>query len=166
MARNTIIAASIYIEGTQYLGDTTSIQLPELTAREQADADMGMPGIIPRFFGIDEVMVEAEFKTMEADFLTQFGHLDVRAKNYMVRYVSMTDSNERKEGIAEFSGRAKVVTRGAFTPGEETPTVGLSITCVSYKETYDGNEIYDFDFGTGKIAVDGTDLWEPIASAL
>lgn len=166
MARNTIIAASIYIEGTQYLGDTTSIQLPELETREQADADMGMPGVIPRFFGIGEVMVEAEFKTMEAEILTQFGHFDVRAKNFMVRYVSLNDAGERKEGIAEFSGRAKATPRGAFTPGEETPTIGLTITCVSYKETFDGNEIYDFDFGTGKIAVGGTDLWEPIASAL
>ena len=63
--RNVIIAASAYVEGNSWIGNTASIKLPDLTMRMSDDEQMGLPGTIERFFGIEKLESELIFNTID-----------------------------------------------------------------------------------------------------
>lgn len=164
--RNVVLAAAVYVEGQTFVGNTASITLPALEMRMSDDEQMGLPGTIERFFGIEKLEAELVFNTIDNRLLGQFGSHNVRNKNYMVRYSCQANDGEVRYGVAEFSGRARRVERAAMTNGEEITTTTLMVTCISYKETFDGTEIYDIDIEAPKVIVDGEDHWSGIFEGL
>ena len=164
--RNRIVTGSFYLEGQTYLGQSDTIQLlnPEMIAVDERG--MGAPGAIERFVGMEKMEVTAGFKTIDTDILKQFGAVDPREKNYQIRYSTTSNDGTAKYGVAEFSGRARMVERGEIGTGEDEVVTTLTITCVSYKETFDGELVYDFDFENGKLIVDGVNHWDAIQSGL
>lgn len=164
--RNVIITAACYVEGNTFVGQTASIKLPVLEMRMADDDQMGLPGTIERFFGIEKLEAELVFNTIDTDLLKQFGSHDVRYKNYMVRYSTQSNDGTTKHGVAEFSGRARRVERSEISNGEEITTTTLTITCIAYKEEFDGSEIYDIDIEEPKVIVDGEDHWAAIFEGL
>ena len=164
--RNIIIAGAVYVEGRTFIGNTASIQLPPLEMRMSDDEQLGLPGTIERFFGIEKMEAELVFNTIDNDILKQLGSHDVRAKQYMVRYSTQSNDGSTKYGVVEMEGRGRRVERSTIEGGEEITTTTLTVTCISYKETFDGSEIYDIDIENEKVTVDGENHWEPIASGL
>ena len=164
--RNVVISASAYVEGENFIGNTASLTLPPLEMRMSDDEQMGLPGTIERFFGIEKIEVEMVFNTMDNRLLGQFGSHNVREKEYSIRYATQANDGSTKYGVAEFSGRARRVERSAITNGEEITTTTLTITCIAYKETFDGTPIYDIDIEEPKLIIDGEDVWKPIFDGL
>ena len=164
--RNIILAAAAYVEGQTFVGNTQSIQLPSLEMRAADDEQMGLPGVIERYFGIEKMEATLVFNTVDKRILAQLGSHNVREKNFMVRYTTQSNDGTIKSGVVEMSGRARMVERSEITTGEEPTTTTLTITCIAYKETYDGDVVYDIDIEAPKVEVDGTDHWKPIFDAL
>ena len=164
--RNVIIAASAYVEGNSFIGNTASIKLPDLTMRMTDDEQMGLPGTIERFFGIEKLESELIFNTIDVDLLSQFGSHDVRNKDYSVRYSTQNNNGDVKYGVAEFSGRARSVERPPITTSEDIVTTSLMISCISYQETFDGTLVYDIDIEKGILIVNGEDHWAGLFEGL
>ena len=160
--RNKIVSASVTVAGNPRKGETQSIQLPNLTWRSAEDTPLGLPGTVMRYFGVENIQVELVFDAVQKDILTQWGSFNIRAHNYRVNYVTQSSDGTFKNGVAEFSGRANEVARGVIDSGEDASTTTLTIDCVSYKETYDSEPVFNIDIEKEIIEIDGEDVWEEI----
>ena len=164
--RNRIVTGSFYLEGQTFLGQSDSISLldPEMLSIDERG--LGAPGAIERFVGMEKMEISAGFKTIDANILKQFGHMNVREKQYQARYSTVSNDGSTAYGVVECAGRARMVERDDLGVGEDETITTLTIACVQYKETFDGEVIYDFDFENGKIIVDGVNHWDPIYQGL
>lgn len=164
--RNIIQAATVYVEGRSYVGEAASVTLPNIEMQTQDDRPMGLASPIRRFTGYEPMEATLVFNTINKDVLVQVGSPNIRAKNYMVRYSTQSSDGSVKFGIAEFSGRASMIERSEISNGEEITTTTLTIQCVAYKETFDGEGVYDIDTEKQQFIIDGTDHWAPVAAGL
>lgn len=164
--RNMLQAGTIYVEGQSLIGDTQEFALPNIEMIVQDVRNSGMVGAAARFTGIERPEATLITNAYLGDVLTQIGSPNIREKQYQARWSTQSADGSVKYGVAEFAGRGNMIERAAAADGADGMTTTLTIQCVSYKETYDGNEIYDIDLENGKFIVDGTDHWEAIMSGL
>lgn len=164
--RGVIFGASVYVDGESYIGEADSVTLPDLQTITDDQRNMGMPGPVARFSGYERPTVEMVFNGYFNAVMAQWGDPDIRAFNYTVRFATRDNDGTVKSGFAEFSGRASGRAQSAMGNGEDASQTTLTIECVAYKEAYDGTTNYDIDFEQGRVEVDGTDHWAPIANAL
>ena len=162
--REQIISASVTVAGNPRKGETESIQLPNLEWRRAEDTPLGLPGTVLRFLGLEAIEVELVFDSVQKDILTQWGSFNIRKHQFRVNYVTQSSDGTFKNGVVEFSGRAHTVNRGVIDGGEDAPTTTLMITCVQYKETYDGADVYDIDIEAEQVKIDGEDVWADVKS--
>ena len=160
------MAGVVYIEGKSLIGDNREFTLPNLQMMVQDIRNAGMAGPVAQFTGIERPQVTIESDAYLADVLKQFGSPNIREKNYSARWSTQSADGEVKYGVAEFSGRSSNTERAAFSNGEDGMPTTITIECVSYKETFDGEVIYDIDLENGKLIVGGEDHWKPIKDGL
>ena len=163
---NVIKAASVYVDGQNFAGVAAEVTLPEINMMQEDYRGMGMSGAVRRFNGVEPLEASMVFNGYLPEVMKQVGSPDIRAENYSVRWATESFDGERKYGVAEFSGRGSNVTRDALADGEDPVQTTLTIQCVSYKETFDGQVLYDIDVENGKFIVDGTDHWAPLQENL
>ena len=163
---NIIQAATIFINGENFLGKSESVTLPAIQARMQEHRPMGLPSEVKRFTGYEPPVLEVVLNSYEPTALKQVGNPDVRAYNYQVRWSTQDSTGETKYGVVECSGRASGVERDTFEDGEDPANSTFTIECVAYKETFDNELIYDLDTENGKWIVGGTDYWAPILQGI
>ena len=164
--RNRTMAGTVYVEGKSLIGDHQEFTLPNIQMMVQDVRNGGMLGPAAQFTGMERPQATIVSDAYLADVLTQVGSPNIRAKNYSARWSTQSADGEVKYGVAEFSGRASNVERGALSNGEDGMATTITIECVSYKETFDGKLIYDINLETGKLIVDGEDHWKPIKDGL
>lgn len=164
--RNMTQAGTIYVEGQSLIGDTQEFTLPNIEMIVQDIRNSGMVGAVARFTGIERPEATLITNAYLEDILTQVGSPNIREKQYSARWATQSADGTVKYGVAEFAGRGNMVERAAASDGADGMTTTLTIQCVSYKETFDGNEIYDIDLENGKLIINGTDHWAAIMEGL
>ena len=164
--RNIIEAASIYLNGRSYIGEAATVTLPNVQTRMEDHRPQRLPSDVKRFTGYEPLVVEAVFNVYDPEILKQVGNPDIRAYDYQARWSARSADGSVKYGVAEFSGRGSSAERGAFENGEEPAQTTLTVECISYKETFDGEEIYNMDTELGKWEVGGEDYWAPVLEGL
>lgn len=164
--RDLIQAATVYVEGRSFVGEAAEVTLPNIEMVQQDYRAMGMPSATRRFTGFAPLEATLVFDSINKAVLTQVGFNNIREKNFQVRYVTGSSDGSTKHGVCEFSGRANMVERGAISTGEEAVQTTLTVQCISYKETFDGEEVYDIDTEKQSFKVGGEELWADFAAGL
>ena len=163
---NIVEAASVYVDGVNHAGIAAEATLPNIEMMKEDYRGMGMPSAVRRFTGFEPLEMTMVFNGYPPDALKQVGSSDVRAENYTVRWATGSFDGTKKYGVSEASGRISSVERDAFSDGEDPAQTTVTIECVAYKETYDGEELYDIDVENGKFTVDGENHWAAVSEGL
>lgn len=163
---NVIRSASVYVDGQNFAGVAAEATLPEINMMTEDYRGLGMLGPVRRFTGMEPLEATLVFNGYLPEVLKQVGSPDVRLANYSVRWQTESYDGEKKYGVAEFSGRGSSITRDPIADGQDPVQTTLTIQCVSYRETFSGEVIYDIDIENGKFLSGGIDLWTALLDQL
>ena len=169
MAFSKLVRAyAVYLtDGNRYLGEGT-VKLPVVEDTLEEQRGGGSLGASPRKTGIENLEAEIAFNSYEYELRKLVGNPDTRAQNLSVRWSMQGSDGSTIYGVSEMTGTGIKVETDEFDPERAVPMSTLTFRIAAYKETIDGNLLYDIDVEpeTAKYIVDGVDHWEPLVSGL
>lgn len=166
--RKVVRAFAVYLtDGQRYIGEGTA-KLPVIEDTLEDHRGGGSLGASPRKTGIENLEVEIAFSSYEYELRKLVGDPNTRAQNISIRWGSQSADATVENGVSEMTGTGVKIETDAFDPERGVPMSTLTFRCVAYRETVNGQLLFDIDVEpeTAKYIVDGTDHWEPLANTL
>ncbi|CAB3850284.1 hypothetical protein LMG26858_01671 [Achromobacter anxifer] len=159
---------NLYNDGTSYLGIVTAVTPPKLTRKMEAFRAGGMLGAAKADFGLDDDAMKMEWTVggYVKQILQQYGAVGV--DGVQLRFAQAFQRDDTQEVVAVeivVRGRHSEIDRGESKVGDDTEQK-ISTECVYYKETHDGETLYEIDLLNMIHMVGGVDVTESIRRAI
>lgn len=159
---------NVYNDGTSYAGVATSVTLPKLTRKMEAFRAGGVAGAIKADFGLDDDALKVEWTCggYVKQILQQYGATDVAGVQLrFAQAYQRDDTNEVTAVEIVVRGRHSEIDRGESKVGDDTE-VKIVTECVYYKESHDGQTVFEIDLVNMIHMVGEIDTMQAIRTAI
>ncbi|EGP47788.1 phage major tail tube protein [Achromobacter insuavis] len=159
---------NVYNDGTSYAGVATSVTLPKLTRKMEAFRAGGVAGAIKADFGLDDDALKVEWTCggNVKQVLQQYGAVDVAGVQLrFAQAYQRDDTNEVTAVEIIVRGRHSEIDRGESKVGDDTE-VKIVTECVYYKESHDGQTVFEIDLVNMIHMVGEIDTMQAIRTAI
>lgn len=159
---------NLYNDGASYLGVVTAVTPPKLTRKMEAFRAGGMQGAAKADFGLDDDALKMEWTIggYMKQILQQYGAVGVDGVQLrFAQAYQKDDTNEVTAVEIVVRGRHSEIDRGESKVGDDTE-IKISTECVYYKESIDGETIFEIDLLNMIHIVGDTDTLASIRSAI
>lgn len=161
---------NVFNEGTSYVGQTTSVTLPNLERKMEAYRGGGMNGSAKVDHGLDENSLQLKWKVggYTKQVLQQLGATSVSGT--VLRFTQGFERDDIVGGGVDsveivVRGRHSLVDRGEAKVGEDTEW-DITTECVYYKETFNGEVLVEIDIMNMIEMYAGVDRMEALRKAI
>ncbi|MFU1906036.1 phage major tail tube protein [Bordetella avium] len=159
---------NLYNDGSSYLGIVTSVTPPKLTRKMEAFRAGGMLGAAKADFGLDDDAMKMEWTVggYVKQILQQYGAVGV--DGVQLRFAQAFQRDDTQETVSVeiiVRGRHSEIDRGEAKVGDDTEHK-VATECVYYKETHDGEVLYEIDLLNMIQMVAGVDVTESLRRAI
>ncbi|MGX9694909.1 phage major tail tube protein [Achromobacter anxifer] len=155
---------NLFNDGQSYLGVVTAVTLPKLTRKMEAFRAAGMLGSAKADFGLDDDAMKMEWTTggYVKQILRQYGAVGVDGVQLRFAASYQRDDTQEVDYVEIIvRGRHSEIDRGESKVGEDTE-VKITTECVYYKETINGETLYEIDLLNMIQMVGGVDVAESL----
>lgn len=159
---------NIFNEGQSYVGETTSVTLPNLERKMEAFRGGGMNGYAKVDHGLTEDSLQLKWKVggYTKQILKQQGATTVSGVLLRLTQGFQRDDTGEVDAVEiVVRGRHSLVDRGEAKPGEDTEW-DITTECVYYKETFNGEVLVEIDIMNMVEMYAGVDKMEALRKAI
>lgn len=138
---------NLYNDGESYLGEVTAVTLPKLTRKMEALRAGGMMGAVKADLGLEDDALKLEWTCggLVKQVLQQYGAVGVAGVQLRFAQAFQRDDTQEVTAVEiTVRGRHSEIDRGEAKPGDDTETK-IVTECVYYKETHDGETLFEID---------------------
>ncbi|MFY4039338.1 phage major tail tube protein [Achromobacter xylosoxidans] len=159
---------NLYNDGQSYLGVVTAVTVPKLTRKMEAFRGGGMLGSAKADFGLDDDAMKMEWTIggYVKQILRQYGAVGVDGVQLRFAAAFQRDDTQEVDSVEIIvRGRHSEIDRGESKVGDDTE-VKITTECVYYKETLNGETLYEIDLLNMIQMVGGVDVTESLRRAI
>ncbi|CUI71131.1 phage major tail tube protein [Achromobacter xylosoxidans] len=159
---------NLYNDGQSYLGVVTAVTVPKLTRKMEAFRGGGMLGSAKADFGLDDDAMKMEWTIggYVKQILQQYGAVGVDGVQLRFAAAFQRDDTQEVDSVEiVVRGRHSEIDRGESKVGDDTE-VKITTECVYYKETLNGETLYEIDLLNMIQMVGGVDVTESLRRAI
>jgi len=159
---------NLYNDGQSYLGVVSAVTPPKLTRKMEAFRAGGMLGAAKADFGLDDDALKMEWTIggYMAQVLKQYGTVGVDGVQLRFAQAYQRDDTQEVSSVEIIvRGRHAEIDRGEAKVGDDTE-IKVSTECVYYKETHDGQTLYEIDLLNMVHMVGGVDVTQSLRRAI
>ena len=144
-----------YIDGENFMGRVTGVQLPELSLITQEHRGGGMDAALDNDMGMEKLDVSITLAEYSETAIAQFGNISANTQ------VTLRGSIRRQGEIAQpveirCVGMFKTLERDEWQTGQNS-AMTITANCNSYIEVINGRELINIDVLNGVRIIDGVD---------
>ena len=163
---NLVRNINLYIDGTQYAGQLSSVTPPDLALviDEYRGGGMDMP--IPVDRGMEMMSAELVLRSYDANAINKFGIKNSAVVNYTVKAALEDTAGVVVPVVMEMRGRITNVSRSPFEGQGEVPETTISLGLTYYKETINSVDEIEIDPVNFKRVISGVDQLADIRAAV
>lgn len=156
---------NLFVDGKGYAGKATEVTPPKLALLMDEHKAGGMDAAIDIEMGMEKLEASFILTDYNKDVLKLWGVSDGSTVPLVFRAAAKDADGKVHAIILNMRGRLKDIDRGTWKPGEKAPLT-FSVTLEYYKETIDGDVIYEIDIPNMKRIVNGKDQLKAERDAL
>lgn len=159
---------NLFNDGQSYLGVVTAVTVPKLARKMEAFRAGGMLGSAKADFGIDDDAMKMEWVIggYVKQILKQYGAVGVDGVQLRFAAAYQRDDTQEVDAVEiVVRGRHSEIDRGESKVGDDTE-IKVATECVYYKETHNGEVLYEIDLLNMIHMVAGVDVTESLRRAI
>ncbi|MNV25892.1 Phage tail tube protein FII [compost metagenome] len=159
---------NIFNDGQSYIGIATAVTQPKLSRKMEAFRAGGMLGAAKADFGLDDDALKMEWTVggYVKQILQQFGAVGVDGVQLRFAAAYQRDDTEEVDAVEiVVRGRHSEIDRGESKVGDDTEWK-ISTECTYYKETLNGETLFEIDVFNLVYMVAGIDKTEALRRAI
>lgn len=157
---------NVFLDGVSFAGETQGVTLPNLAKATEEFRGGGMLGPVKQTTGHQAIELEHKYGGPVVQIVRQMGI--TRVDGLMVRFAGAYqrpdgDGVDAVEVVVR--GFHEEVDRGTDKTGDDSE-MSVKTACSYYKESWNGEVIYEVDLLTGLWIVDGVDVYAQLRAAV
>jgi P2 family phage contractile tail tube protein len=157
---NRITNANIYLEGGSLLGKAEEVKVPELAAKMAEHKALGMVGTIELPSGFDKMEGEIKWSSFYPGVMKAAGNpfkfLSLQVRCNVETYTGQGRTEEK--ALVTFLTVAFKQAAGGTFKQHENAEFPSKFSCYYLKQTFDGEDIVEFDVMSNIFKVGGEDV--------